>query len=441
MHVVLLNQAFYPDVVATAQMAKDLADHLVARGHRVSVVASRSVYGKSGAQLSKRETIDGIEIHRVGASFFGRSNIALRAADFGVFYARAALRLLRVKRPDVVVSFTTPPFVAQLGLINRLFRRSKAVFWLMDMYPDVAVACGVLKPKSLPTRFFDALNRRILRKSDAVVVLGRCMQKLVLDKGTDPSRVHRIPVWADTSGISPVGHADNPFRKQLDLPDNAVVFMYSGNWGIAHDADTICAAMQSVITTPPVDAQSEPIPVRFVFIGGGKRRPEVEAFVREHGLADSVRYLDYLPRDQIRYSLGAADAHLITVKEGLEGMIVPSKLFGIMAAARPSLYVGSPDSEIARILTETDSGECFAEGSVAELAEAMRRFAIDAPGRQRMGTSARAALEGRYDAQTACCAWGDFLEQLVTPGGAAPGDPERGNPERAEPKRAKGVTP
>lgn len=430
MHIVLLNQAFYPDVVATAQMAKDLADHLVARGHRVSVVASRSVYGKSGAELPKRETVDGIEVHRVGASFFGRSNIALRAADFAVFYARAAFRLLRVKNPDVVVSFTTPPFVAQLGLINRLFKRSKAVFWLMDMYPDVAVACGVLKPGSLPTRFFDGLNRRILRKSDAVVVLGRCMQQLVLDKGTDPERVHRIPVWADTSGIAPVEHADNPFRAELGLPGDAVVFMYSGNWGIAHDAATICAAMRDVLTNPPVDAHNRPVPIRFVFIGGGKRRPEVEAFIAEHDLGESVRYLDYLPRDQLRYSLGAGDVHLITVKGGLEGMIVPSKLFGIMAAARPSLYVGSPESEIARILSETDSGECFAEGSVAQLADAMRRLASDAAARRRLGDNARSALEGRYDAQTACRAWGDFLEQLVKPG-AAPG----------QAPRAEGATP
>ena len=130
MHVVLLNQAFYPDVVATAQMARDLAGHLVERGHRVSVVASRSVYGKSGAQLPKRETVDGIEIHRVGASLFGRSNILLRAADFAIFYLRAAFRLLRLDKPDVVVAFTTPPFIAQLALLNRRLRGSKSVLWL-----------------------------------------------------------------------------------------------------------------------------------------------------------------------------------------------------------------------------------------------------------------------------------------------------------------------
>lgn len=412
MHVVLLNQAFYPDVVATAQMARDLAGHLVERGHRVSVVASRSVYGKSGAQLPKRETVDGIEIHRVGASLFGRSNILLRAADFAIFYLRAAFRLLRLDKPDVVVAFTTPPFIAQLALLNRRLRGSKSVLWLMDMYPDVAVACGVMKPGSPLTRFFDRLNRRILRKSDAVVVLGRCMERLVLDKGADPERVTRIPVWADTSGIAPVAHDENPFRAELGLPDNAFVVMYSGNWGIAHDAETICAAMKSVAENPPRDDAGAEIPVRFVFIGGGKRRPEVEAFIDEHGLGEHARYLDYLPRDQIRYSLGAADVHLITVREGLEGMIVPSKLFGIMAAGRASIYLGSPESEIARILSETESGRVFAEGESEAVAEAIRALALDRDHAVAMGDRARAALLGSYDARTACAQWADFLGAL-----------------------------
>ncbi|MFG0306598.1 MAG: glycosyltransferase family 4 protein [Phycisphaerales bacterium JB040] len=412
MHVVLLNQAFYPVVVATAQMARDLADHLVGRGHRVSVVASRSVYGKSGAQLPRRETVDQIEIHRVGASLFGRSNILLRAADFAIFYLRAAFRLLRIDRPDAVVAFTTPPFIAQLALLNRRLRGSRSVLWLMDMYPDVAVACGVMRPSSPLTRFFDRLNRRILRKSDAVVVLGRCMQQLVLDKGADPGRVKLIPVWADTSGIAPVEHDENPFRAELGLPDNAVVVMYSGNWGIAHDAETICAAMKSVAESPPRDGSGNEIPVRFVFIGGGKRRPEVEAFIEEHALGEHARYLDYLPRDQIRYSLGAADVHLITVREGLEGLIVPSKLFGIMAAGRPSLYLGSPESEIARILCETESGLVFAEGDAEPLADAIRDLARDPERRRSMGERARASLLGTYDASTACAQWGEFLEGL-----------------------------
>lgn len=415
MHIVLLNQAFHPDVVATAQMAKDLADHLVQRGHRVSVIASRSIYGRSGAALPKRETIDGIEVHRVGSSLFGKKSILARAADFGLFYIRAMLKVLTIKRPDVVICFTTPPFIAGVGLLARLVRRSKCVCWLMDVYPDVAVASGVLKENSLATRFFDRLNRFILRRVDLTVVLGRCMRDLVLAKGVPAERVKLIPVWADTRGIKRIRRSDNPYREKFGTAKSLCI-MYSGNWGIAHDAQTICDAMLDVAQNPPRDAKDKKISVRFVFVGGGKRRPEVEAYIAEHDLGRIASYHDYVPRRDIGQSLGAADIHLMTVREGMEGMIVPSKLFGVMAAGKPSLYVGSIESEIARILMETGSGMCFRQGDSAGLADAIRELAQDSTGRTRMGKNARDSLVGRFDADTACQQWGDLLEELVAPG-------------------------
>lgn len=420
MHIVLLNQAFHPDVVATAQMAKDLADRLVARGHSVSVVTSRSLYGTAGAALPKRETIDGIRVHRVGASRFGKSSIGARAADFALFYIRAALRTLTLKRPDVVVCFTTPPFITLVGVLTRFFRRSRCVCWLMDLYPDVAVASGVMKPDSLATRFFDRLNRWLLRRADITVVLGRCMQSRVLAKGAPEERIRFIPVWADTQDIEPVRRAENPYRARFNTAESFCV-MYSGNWGIAHDYETICDAMRRVATVPPRDEQGRAIPVRFVFVGGGKRRPLVEAFIREHNLEQAATYYDYVPRADIGLSLSAADVHLMTVKQGMEGMIVPSKLFGVMAAGKPSLYVGSPDSEIARVITETASGMCFAEGDSAGLADAIRSLAADSLGRKRMGKNAREALVGRYDADTLCARWADMLEGLKGMPPANPG--------------------
>ena len=418
MHIVLLNQAFHPDVVATAQMAKDLADHLVKRGHRVSVVASRSIYGQAGATLPKRETIDGIEVHRVGSSLFGKKSILARAADFGLFYLRAMLKMLSIKKPDVVVCFTTPPFIAGVGLMTRLVRRSKCVCWLMDVYPDVAVASGVLKENSLATRFFDRLNRYILRRADLTVVLGRCMRDRVLAKGAPEDRVKLIPVWADTTGIVRLRRADNPYRETFNTAKSLCV-MYSGNWGIAHDADTICNAMLDVAQNPPRDANDKKISIRFVFVGGGKRRPEVEAFIAEHDLGRIAAYYDYVPRSDIGQSLGAADIHLMTVREGMEGMIVPSKLFGVMAAGKPSLYIGSFESEIARILIETNSGICFRQGDSAGLADAIRELARDPIGRKRMGKNARDSLIGRFDADTACQQWAELLEELVEPGRSA----------------------
>lgn len=403
MHIVLLNQAFHPDVVATAQMSKDLADELVARGHRVTAVASRSIYGRSGAVLPRRETVDGIEVRRVGASLFGKAGYAARIADFGLFYALAVARVLTLEKPDIVVSFTTPPFIALGGLLARWVRGTKAVYWVMDLYPDLPVACGVMPPRGRLTNLFEGLNRFLLRRSDVAVVLGRCMRDRVLSKGVPAERVRLIPVWAETTGLAPVPHDQNPYRREWGL-DGRFVVMYSGNFGIGHDAATICRAMELL---------KDDHDIRFEFVGGGKRRSEVEAFIRERGLRNAA-WREYQPRERLGASLSAGDLHLISLREGVEGIMVPSKLFGIMAVARPSIFVGHPESEIARVLTETGSGIVVREGDAQGLAEAIRGLKSD-PGRcEEMGRRGRESLLGRYDSRTACRAWAELLEGLAS---------------------------
>lgn len=407
MHVVLLNQAFHPDVVATAQMGKDLADALVRRGHRVSAIASRSIYGKKGASLAKREEIPvvgGGVIHasRVGMSVFGKAGIAARIADFGLFYVLAMGRLLTMPRPDVVVCYTTPPFIGLAGIVSRQLRGSKAVYWVMDLYPDLPVACGVMKEKGLATRFFERVNRFILRHSDVDVVLGRCMEERVIAKGTPRDRVKIIPVWADLSGLAPVGHEANELRKKW-APGGEFLVMYSGNFGLGHDAQTIIDAMRLL---------KDDAGVRFVFIGGGKRRKEVEAAVQEFGLTNAA-FEDYRPREELSQSLSAGDVHLISLKEGVEGIMVPSKMYGIMAVARPSIFVGHPTSEISRVLEESGSGVTVREDRPEELAARILEMKNDRERARAMGERGRVALEGKYDAQAACERWAELLEGLV----------------------------
>jgi glycosyltransferase involved in cell wall biosynthesis len=449
LHIVLLNQAFYPDVVATAQMGKDLADSLVRRGHKVTAVASRSIYGKSGAVLAKSEDvavdlnpkrergitspgpIDAasrsaaptpdtladapgsgratIHIRRVGASLFGKASIAARILDFALFYLLATLKVLLLKKPDVIICYTTPPFIALVGLLCKWLRGSRAIYWVMDLYPDLPIACGVMNEKALPTRLFERLNRFLLKHSDVDVVLGRCMQDRVLRKGTPAGKVVHIPVWSDLapppSPSEPSSHAaptPNPFR-QLWNPTNACLVMYSGNFGLGHDAATICDAMLRL---------KDESDIRFVFVGGGKRRTEVESFIARHGLTNAT-YRDYVPREQLNDSLAAADLHLISLKEGVEGIMVPSKLFGIMATARPSIFLGNPTSEIARVLSESDSGLTVREGDGEALARAIRELAHDPRRRAEMGQRAAAALRGRYDMQTACATWCALVERAA----------------------------
>ncbi len=404
MRVLLINQVFYPDVAATAQHAHDLARHLVHHGHEVHVIASRSIYGQQGASLPARETHDGVHIHRVGRSLFGKRGILTRLLDFALFYLAATLKALRVPRPDVAVCFTTPPFIALLGWALRVLRGSRYVYWVMDLYPDVAVACGVMGERSPLTRLLERLNRFCLRKADRAVVLGRCMLERVRDKGVDHGQVRLIGVWSDTVEVAPIPRSENPYRHKWDLGDRFVV-MYSGNFGLGHDVETMLHAAKRL-----ADDDS----IRFVFVGGGKRKERVDRFIAEHSLPNAVSD-GYQPRDMLDRSLSVADAHLVSIREGVEGLVVPCKLFGIMAAARPTLFIGNPASEIARVVQENDCGLVVHEGDDLALVKAIRSLQHSPETTADMGARARHALGDVYDRRLACERWRTLLEEVVAP--------------------------
>jgi colanic acid biosynthesis glycosyl transferase WcaI len=402
MRVLMINQVFHPDVAATAQHAHDLGRHLVAHGYDVAVIASRSIYGERGASLPKFERVDGIEVHRVGQSIFGKAGILARAFDFACFDIAATLKAFTIKRPDVVICFTTPPFIALLGWLLRLVRRTRFVYWVMDLYPDVPVECGVMKARSPITRCFELLNRFLLRRADRTVVLGRCMRERVLGKGIPETRVVHIGVWSDESEVKPLPPECNPYRKEWELGERFVV-MYSGNFGLGHDVDTM---LQAALRLRHDDS------IRFAFVGGGKKKPIVDRFVREHALTNCI-VAPYQPREKLDASLSCGDAHLATLALRMQGAIVPCKLFGSMAAERPTIFIGPPGSELARVLTEHNCGIVVPPGDVDGLVRAIRELAADPQRRHEMGERARNALGQTYSREKACEQWRRLLEDMA----------------------------
>lgn len=402
MRILLLNQVFYPDVVATAQHGHDLARHLAQHGHDVVAIASRSIYGEKGAALPKHEIVDGIEIHRVGQSLFGKASIFARILDFGLFYVAATIKAFSIKRPDVVICFTTPPFIALVGWLMRLLRGSRFVYWVMDLYPDLPVACGVFSAKSPLTWMFERINRFCLNRADRTVVLGRCMRDRVLAKGVDGKHVIHIGVWADQAEVKPMARYENPYRTEWKLGDRFIV-MYSGNFGLGHDVDTMC---QAALRLRDDDS------IRFIFAGGGKKKEIVDQFVKTRELTNCI-LAPYQPRERLDASLSVADVHLATLLEGVEGIMVPCKLFGIMAAARLTIFIGHPSSELARVLIEHDCGIVIRQGDVDGLVKAIRDLATDSDRRQSMGAKARQALLDAFNREKSCEQWRDVLEKFV----------------------------
>lgn len=396
MKVLLLNQFFHPDLAATAQIATDLAEDLAAQGLEVTALAAQGTYLGS-ARLPREETYRGVRIVRVPCTSLGKASIARRMADYGSFFLSAAARVLAGTRHDVVVAMSTPPLVASLGGAARALRGTRFVYWLQDVYPELAVEFGVLSPGSLAARGFDAVSRWTLRRADAVVVLGEAMAQRVRGKGVSSKRVHVIPNWADGAAIRPVGHDTNDFRREHGLDGKRVV-LYSGNMGRGHDMGTILDAARRLRDVSDVV---------FLFVGEGAKRREVEAAARE--LAN-VKVLPYQPRERLAESLSAGDVHVVSQDRCTEGLIEPSKLYGVLAAGRGVLYVGPPGSEVARTISAEGVGEVVANGDGASAAAALDRLLGQT---EAIGVRARAAFDREYDRRHRTARFAELLRAVA----------------------------
>lgn len=391
MKIIFLNRFFFPDISATSQMLSDLAFHLAGRGHDVTVITSRQLYDKARAGLPAREAVNGVAIRRVAASTFGRGNLVGRALDYLTFYLSAAFALWRCAGPEtIVVAKTDPPLISVPAALVCRLRGAKLVNWLQDVFPEVAQALGVRATRGLSGRLLRGLRDRSLSAASMTIVLGSRMERVILDLGIDPGKVRLIPNWADGRAIRPLARTASRFTREWGLHDNFVV-CYSGNLGRAHEFRTALEAASLV----QEQEGSSPRTV-FLFIGGGAQRRFVEHTA--DGLAlRNVRFADYQPRELLGESLAVGDIHLVSLRAELEGLIVPSKVYGILAAGRPLVFVGAEDGEVGQLVRDRGVGFAVEAGHGSRLADTLLRLRDDQALRARMGEKARQVFEEQFD--------------------------------------------
>jgi glycosyltransferase involved in cell wall biosynthesis len=406
--VVFVNRFFHPDVAAASQMLSDLAFALAARGRRVRVITSRLTYEGDGPDLPASETIAGVEVLRLRTTRFGRANLAGRAVDYLSFYGAAMLAMARQVRPgDLVVVKTDPPVLAVALWPLIRWRGGRMVNWLQDVFPEVAEAFGLgggLRGKVLA--LLRGLRDRTLRGAALTVVLGERMAALAMTRGAPAERIRIIPNWADGLLVRPLPPAANPLRREWNLADRFVVG-YSGNLGRAHDTATMLDAIRLV-------AEREPA-VRWLFIGGGAGLDTLRKAVPP-ALAGHVLFRPYQPRERLAESLSVPDVHLISLKPSMEGLIVPSKAYGIAAAGRPSVFIGDGDGELARLNRRHGIGLVVREGDAEGLATAILSLAADPGAARAMGERARALFDAEFDLPHAVARWEAALDAAGAPG-------------------------
>jgi glycosyltransferase involved in cell wall biosynthesis len=408
--VLFVNQYYWPDHASTAQHLADLAESLAAQGYECHVLCGMGQYRTGVAQLPAYEVHNGVHVHRVKVSAFGRRTTLHRMCDYLSYYAQATRKALFMQRFDLVVTLTTPPLIGLVGTMLKMIKGSRQIFWSMDLHPDASVALGRMKPTNLAVKALNRVGNLIYRRADRVVVLGPYMADRILAKGVRPERVREVPVWSRREEIYPRARQGHPLRAELGLTDQFVV-MYSGNLGLAHQFDDIIQAAENLQTRDDVT---------FLFVGGGPRLKEVKAAVEARGLAN-VQFMDYFPRESLHLSLSVADAHLITMRDCMTGIVVPGKLYGAMASGRPTIFVGPQYCESADAIRESDCGRTIDTGDVAGLTDAIRQLADRPALAAELGQNGRRGFLRNFESRLCCQLWAELVGELM--GAPVPADP------------------
>ena len=377
MRICFFNRSYWPDTGATGQLLTELAEDLVSRhGFDVTVVTGHPP-SHSGEALPHRDTKGGVRIIRAAGTTFSPRRFACRATNYVTYFVSAFWTAVFLPRQDVTVALTDPPIIGLAALAAR--PRCGMVFFCQDIFPEVA---GLLEDFHSPAVniVLDRLNRFLVARAARIVALGDTMaERLVEGKGADRSRITVIHNWADTTAITPA-EKDNAFSRAHGLADRLVV-LHAGNLGQAQNLDVMIEAADRLRTRRDI---------LMLFIGDGSRRAALEQAVKARAL-ENVRFLPFQPRDQLRWTYGSCDLCLVSLKPGLAGYIVPSKLYPILAAGRPYVAAVDESSEVAAITRQHGCGLLATPGSASALTTQILALADD-PGRRReMGTRAREA--------------------------------------------------
>jgi colanic acid biosynthesis glycosyl transferase WcaI len=309
-----------------------------------------------------------------------------------------------ITRPgDLLVAKTDPPLSSVLAM--RAARRQGAhlINWLQDVYPEVALQLGVPFVKGPIFCGLRHLRDASLKAATINVVVGEHMAAMVRSRRVATNRIRVIPNWVDDEHISPLTDEKNTLRAEWGL-EGKFVIGYSGNLGRAHEFETILDAAESFRNDSGI---------AFVLIGGGHRSDELRRSIERRGLGPSFQFMPYQRLDRLRHSLAVPDVHWVSLRPELEGLILPSKLYGIAAAGKPLIAVSSIEGELAQLIRRYQFGYIVEPGNSEGLARAIEELRIDHARRATMGKNARAMLDAQFNRKTALLRWSDIIEQLA----------------------------
>lgn len=383
MKILLLNLYYPPDSSATAKMARAVVD-TVSTSHSVIVLCGRPSYDtpeRRAWRLSQSETSGATRILRVGSTAFPRFDMKKRLFNYLSYAALTVPRSLFVDC-DLVLAMTDPPFQGILGAFVAMLKGKPLVYNIRDLYPDMAVGGSIVGPGWL-VRFWERVHRWGLRRAAKVIVLGEDMRARIIGKGIEPSRVAVIRDGADLLPPGAPKPVPDPEVVRAIRGNFSFVLLHAGNLGFYGAWSTLITAARKLANQG----------VGMIFVGDGAQRAEIQSAAQG---ASNIRFLDYFPASKIPSVLEAPDAHLVTVKRGLEGVVVPSKMYGILAAGKPIVAVAPKETDVVSLGRAQGFAVAADPDQPAELVDVIEEMLSDMNKLRTMGDAARAAARA-YD--------------------------------------------
>ncbi|MFL5950813.1 MAG: glycosyltransferase family 4 protein [Gaiellaceae bacterium] len=394
--LLVLNQYYWPGIEATAQLLTDLCEAL-AEDTDVTVITG-VLHGHEDEP--RRLLHNGVRIVRVPSTSFERSKLFARAANYVTYLSNALMRGLRGPKPDIVLCMTDPPIVADIALLVARRYRAPLVVISQDVFPEIAVQLKRLE-NPVVMRLLRSLVGLYLRRADRIVAIGDTMRRRLEEKGAPANRVRVIPNWVDTDRLAPRDRA-NEWARNIGL-DKKFVVMHSGNVGHAQDLDSLVRAAMFLRDLDDL---------AIMIIGTGARHAELVSLAQLLEV-DQVTFLYYQSRGVLPQSLSAADVHVVGLAPGLSGYVVPSRLYGILAVARPVIVAADGDSETAQVVERVGCGIVVPPGRPELLARAIRDAHDGKYDLVEMGRRGRAWVEREADRSVAVQRYRDLLSELA----------------------------
>jgi len=419
MHIAFFNRSFYPDTTATSQLLTDLCEDLIREhGCRVSVVAGVPLLPSAAAGPARgvlsRESHHGIEILRARGTRFSKQRFIGRASNYVTYFLSACYAGFRLDRPDVVVALTDPPIIGLAAWLSGKRFGAPLVMAFKDLFPEVTVLIDDFHSDAV-NAMLQGVNKFLVRRAACNVALGETMRRrLIENKGAPADRTTIIADWADTTAIAP-GPKRNPFSEAHGLEDKFVV-MHSGNLGLSQSLETLVDAAGLLRDVPRLQV---------VFVGEGVKKAELQERARALQLSN-VTFLPFTPKERLGESFATADVFVISLQRGLAGYIVPSKLYGILAAGRPYVAAVEEQCEVAALTRRHECGLLAEPGNARELADQILAFYGDRVMASRYGANARTAGLG-FDRRAQVKRYVDLFRQVSRPPaaqGAAAAEPQ-----------------